>query len=559
MNPTTTTPGKSPGKSLVPPKKNRTALWVACATVAVLAFLGIAPRLKASQKLDQEVHTQATQLPVVSVTTLHKTSDAGDLILPSTIQAIQEASISARTNGYLKQRFVDIGSHVKAGELLATIEAPEVDQQLSQVQADTSRYIANGRQAQANVSSLQAAVSASESQIASSEAGLQQVIADVAHTKAKLIEAEGAESEAKAQLQQSQQHLEAKKADLGRANARKTLAQKTYVRWQALAKGGAVSGQDLDEAEEAYQSSQSQVEGAQADVASADADVAAARSTIDARKGDVSAAFADIASAQQKVDAARSAVSSSRSNSVAARAAVQAGIANVGAAQSAIASSEANVSRVSSLQSFEKVVAPFSGVITARNVDVGDLISPPTGGSSGTDQTNPVGGTGLFDIARTDFLRIQVNVPESDIVGIHEGEPAGVEVSAYPGKWFTGEVFHTAGAIDSASRTELVEIRLANPGNLLKPGMFAQVRFSQAGSAKAVQIPATAMIFDAKGTRVAEVAEDDTIHFVPVQLGRDLGDKIEVLVGLKGDEQLITNPDDSLREGEKVQIAPEQN
>ena len=531
---------------------------VTCGAVAVLAFLGIAPRLKANQKLAAEVHAQATELPVVSVTTLQRGTDKSDLTLPSTIQAIQETSISARTSGYLRQRFVDIGSHVKAGQLLATIEAPEVDQQLSQAQAQTSQSIANGRQSQADVSRLRAAVSAAQSQISAAKAGEEEVVADVAHMKAKLIETKGAEAEAAAQLDEAQRNLEAKRADLGRANARRTLARKTYDRWQALAKGGAVSGQDLDEAQEGYESSQSAVDAAQADVSAAEAQVTGARSAIAARKGDVSAAIADVSSAYQKVDAAKSAVTSSRANAAAAESAVQAGIAGEGAAQAAVASSQANVARVASLRSFENVVAPFEGVITARNVDVGDLISPPAGGNSGNDQTNPVGGTGLFGIARTDFLRIQVNVPEADIVGIHEGEPAQVSVAEYPGKWFRGQVSHTSGAIDATSRTELVEIRLANPGDRLKPGMYSHVRFANAGGSSAVQIPATAMIFDANGTRVAEVTSDNKVHFVTVTLGRDLGDRIEVLVGLNGNERLVTNPDDSLREGESVQVAPEQ-
>ena len=178
----------------------------------------------------------------------------------------------------------------------------------------------------------------------------------------------------------------------------------------------------------------------------------AAQSSLDAARGNVSAAIADVASAREKVSAAKSAVTASQANVVASDAAVKAGSANVGAANAAIASSEANVGRVASLKSFEKVVAPFDGVITARNVDVGDLISPPSGNTASNDQVNPVSKTGLFGVAWTDVLRVQVNVPEAYVSQIQDGQAADVSVGEYPGRWFPGTVFHLSGAVDAASR-----------------------------------------------------------------------------------------------------------
>ena len=524
--------------------------------VVLLAYFGVAPRMRAKQHLRDQVAVEKAEVPIVNVTQLKANSGDAELTLPSTIQAIKEASLSARTTGYLSQRFVDIGYHVKAGEVLATIDAPEVDQQLSQAQADASKSVASGQQAIADVARLQAAVAEAKAQLAGSESNLQEIRADLKHVQAKLIESRGAEAEAVARLDQAKRLRDEKQADLGRTQARLSLANKTYTRWKLLAKGGAVSGQDLDEAQEGYESAESQVAAARADVASADADVIAAQSSLDASRGNVSAAIADVASAREKVDAAKSSVTSSQASVSASAAAVRAGSANVGAANAAINSSEANVGRMASLRSFEKIVAPFDGVITARNVDVGDLISPPSGGGSGNDQVNPVTKTGLFGVAWTDVLRVQVNVPEAYVSQIQEGQPADVSVAEYPGRWFPGKVFHLSGAVDAASRMELVEIRVVNSGGLLKPGMFSQVRFGAMKGSSIVQIPATAMIFDTNGTRVAVVTPENKIHYVQVKLGRDFGDRLEVLVGLKGDERVVTNPDDSLQEGAVVRIAP---
>lgn len=541
-------------KRSLPVRRSRTGMWIVVAMVVVMAYFGIVPRLHATQKLDNEIKAEKAALPLVDVRTASMETSSG-LTLPSSIQAIEETSISARTSGYLSQRFVDIGSKVKAGQVLATIDAPEVDQELSQAQADASKSVAGGQQATADVARLEASVAQARAAQTGAESNLEEIRADLKHAQAKLIEAQGAEAVAEAHLSEAKKIRDEKDADVGRARARLTLASKTYARWQLLAKGGAVSGQDLDEAQEGYESSQSGLDAAKADLASADADVLAAQSNLAASKGDVRAAMADVSSGSEKVQAAKSAVVSSAANVAASLAALKAGSANVKAADAAISASEANVGRFTSLKSFERVIAPFDGVITARNVDVGDLISPPQGGTSTSDQTNPVSKTGLFSISRDDVLRVLVYVPEAYVPQIFSGQPAEISVAELPGQWFPGNVFHLSGAVDATSRTELVEIRVPNRKNELKPGMYAQVHFEQMRGTSTVEIPATAMIFDAQGTRVAQVRPDDTIHFITVQLGRDFGDKIEVLVGLKGNEKIVNNPDPSLIEGEKVRVS----
>ena len=355
-------------------------IWGALIMAGLLA-LGIAPRIKQQKKLQVTTADLSTDVVSVNVVTPHRAGSTTSLTLPSNVQAIEETSIHARTSGYLSQLFVDFGSHVHAGQTLAVIESPEVDQELLQARAETSHSQAGGEQAKADVSRLQANVAQARADKAQTEANLEATRADKAHAEAKLLGAQSTVAEAEALLIQTQKRLNGRRADLKRAQTHLALTAKTYKRWQELARGGAVSGQDLDVTQADYEAAQSSVTASQADVESAQADLAAAQATIRARNGDVDAAKADVLSAQQKISAAQSAVVSSRASVQAGQASVLAGKANVNAAVANIASSEANVNRFSALRSFERVTAPFNGVITARNVDVGSLINAGSGTS----------------------------------------------------------------------------------------------------------------------------------------------------------------------------------
>jgi len=541
-----------PPRAPRPPRKRRTSLILALSGVLVLGYIGIKPRIEQSNKLSTEVAALKTELPAVSVVQLKKVKGASELLLPSNLQAIEETTIEARTAGYVKARYVDIGSKVNAGDVLADIESPEMDQQVLQAQSQVSKSVAGVGQATADVSRLQSAISAAESQIALFNANLGQSRADLKHLQAKAVEANSSVDVARAKLTQAQRRLEGIKAELQRANVGEDIARKTLARWKELFKSDAVSGQDVDEKQSDFDSSLAKVEAAKAEVSSAQADVIATQGIVSSQLAEYEATKADVSSGEQRIQAAQAGLRSAEANYRSAVAARDASISTVDAAKANVGSDQANVRRYEALQGFEHVVAPFSGVVTARNVDVGDLVSAGTAGSGASNPMNTVTTRGLFGLARTDFLLAQANVPEDAISSIRESQNAEVTTREYPGKIFLGKVFHVSGALDMTSRTLLIEVKIPNPSNTLKPGMFAQIKFLGAEGGATLRIPATGLIFDAKGTRVATVTKDGTLHFIPVKLGRDFGGEIEVLEGLTGYETLVTNPDDSLTEGEKV-------
>lgn len=535
------------------PGKSKASLWIGgILFFAALAALGALPRVTRNRKLDADSVATKTADLTVNVITPSQVHGGGDLTLPSSIQAIEEATINARTSGYLKERLVDIGSRVKAGQTLAVIESPEADQQVLAAEADTAKSRAASGQAVADVAKQKAAVAAAQSELARAQSNVEQVRADLEHQNARLEESQSAENVAKARLSQAKQALQGRKADLAHGQAQFDLARKTLARWKELEKVDAVSGQEVDEKQTAYDVSQANVSAANAAVSGAQADVEAAAAAVTSSEADIRAMAADVKATRQKVEAAQSAVASARSNAAAAQASVAASQSNVQAAQAAVGSSSANTRRYAALQSYERITAPFDGVITARNVDVGALI---TAGSAGEfDPTRTVPHSGLFGIARTDTLRVEVSIPQSYIALLKPGEKARILVHEYPGRVFTGIVYRQSGALDAASRTLLTEIHIPNPGNTLIPGMFAQVQFSDAHAPSVLRIPANALITDAAGTRVAVVSGAGKIHFVKVQTGRDYGKDVEIVSGLKGDERLVSNPNDDLVEGGSVRV-----
>ncbi len=210
----------------------------------------------------------------------------------------------------------------------------------------------------------------------------------------------------------------------------------------------------------------------------------------------------------------------------------------VSVAKSNIAVAEANLGRLTEMQSYLRVKAPFDGVVTVRNVDTGALVNE--------------GNTLLFRIAQTNRLRIYVNVPQADAAAVKVGQPSKITISDMVGKVFTGAVTRTANSLDPATRTLLAEVQVANTGNLLMPGMYAQVNFTTSRAEPPLLIRGDALVIRANGPQVAIVTPEQTIHFQTITLGRDYGDKIEVLQGLQPLQQLVINPGDNILEGAKV-------
>jgi RND family efflux transporter MFP subunit len=372
-------------------KRSRKAwviLAIAVTAVAGLLVSGIWSRVKAGATLRAE--TAQAALPAVSVVSPKQTAPADEIILPGNVQPFITSPIYARTNGYLKKWFFDIGAHVKQGQLLAVIETPEVDQQLQQ---------------------------------------------------------------ARSNLLTAQANLE--------------LASITKTRYQGLLKSNAVSQQDVANAVGTYNANKAIVE----------ADKAA-------------------------------------------------------------------VEQYSALVSFEKIYAPFDGVITARNTDIGDLINSGSGGGVKTD---------LFHIAQPGKLRVYVNVPEEYSQGIKSGMTADLNLTEFPGRKFQGKLVRTAEAINVTTRTLLIEIDVDNPTGTLLTGSYAEVHLAVPTQASTFLIPVNALIFRSEGLRVG-IVRSGKVTLSPVTPGHDFGSQIEVVSGLKLDDQVIVNPPDSIVSGQEVQI-----
>jgi len=329
-------------------------------------------------------------LTAVSVVSPKQTAPAEEIILPGNVQPFITSPIYARTNGYLRKWYADIGAHVKQGQLLAVIETPEVDQQ----------------------------------------------------------------------LEQSLSNLNTAKANLA-------LAEITKNRYQGLLKSNAVAQQDADNAVGTYNANKAIVEA-----------------------------------------------------------------------------NQANVKQLQALQSFEKIYAPFDGVVTARNTDIGDLINS---GSSGGVKTD------LFHIAQPGTLRVYVNVPEEYSQGIKVGMTASLSLAEFPGRSFQGKLVRTAEAINMTTRTLLIEIDVDNPTGSLLTGSYAEVHMKVPSQASTLLLPVNALLFRSEGLRVG-IVKDGKVVLSAVTPGHDFGNQIEIVSGLKPDDQVIINPPDSLVNGQQVQI-----
>ena len=427
-------------------RPRRTTVWVAAVLAAVaLLGAGIIPRMQRSARAAETAETASSSLANVLVVQARLTSGSADLELPGNVQALNVASIYARTSGYVQQRLVDIGTPVKAGQLLAVIASPEVDQELAQGRATVEQARAALEQANANL------------------------------------------AQARAQVNQAN-------ANVAQAQANEELAATTNDRWTRLVDRGVLPKQQGDER----------------------------RSAFNARHAETNAAIAAETTAEANVG--------SRT-------------ADVSAARAAIDAQLANVRRLEQMQSFERVLAPFDGVVTERRIEKGDLISA----GSGTDRN-------LFTVAQSTTLRIQVSVPQNYAVDLQPGQDAEVTLRERPGETFHGKIARTAESIAAATRTLLTEVQVDNSSGRLLPGMYAEVKFTLQRSHPVVLIPGSALVANAQGTRVAEVGQDRRVHLITVQTGRDLGTEIEILSGLSGSEQVINNPPDNLSDTQQVNV-----
>jgi len=428
----------------MPKSRTTWSLLVGAVLLVILLGIGVLPRLRQNAELVAASTAPDAGIVQVSVATPRRSDGPIDLVLPSNIQAIEETTIYARTNGYVRERFVDIGDRVTAGKVLAQIDTPELDQELSQARAA----------------------------LAQTRSGLAQ---------------------ARASLTQAQANLNQARAWLEQSKANESFARVTADRFGKLERDELVAHQDADEKRTA---------------------LAAASATTAVSEANVAAMQANLGALEASVEAAR---------------------ANV-------AASEANVQRLVALQSFQRVEAPFAGIITARGIDRGALITSGSGN----------GATWMFRLAHVEDLRVFVNVPQTFVRSIAPGQQAQVLVAEFPKRAFVGKIASTAGALDPTSRTLLTEVRLPNDDRALLPGMYAQVKFGLVPADAVWVVPATALIARSAGPQVIDVRRDGTVHYLGVQLGRDLGQSVEVVAGLSGGERLVLSPPDGLKEGMRV-------
>jgi RND family efflux transporter MFP subunit len=376
------------------PWRGRFALLVALIAVVAIVALGIGAR--ASESRDLKTWTDAQALPSVIVVSPVAPTQGSALILPGRLEAWSRAAIFARVGGYLKSWEADIGAKVKAGQLLAEIDTPELDQQLLQA-----------------------------------------------------------------------------RADLASARANASLAQTSAKRWQAMLASDSVSKQEVDE-----------------------------------RNGDLAAKQAQVMAAQ------------------------------------------ANVERLTATKGFQRLTAPFDGVVTARSTDVGALIN--AGNSSG--------GQELFAVSDVSRLRVYVQVPQSYAPQIKVGTHARLSVPEYPQEAFKATVIASADSVNAASGSTLVQLQVDNPDGRLLPGAYTSVRFDLPVQVNAVRLPASALQFDDHGMRVATLDQNDHVLFKTVTIARDFGDSVEIGSGVAATDRVIDTPPDGLSDNDAVQIsAPAQD
>jgi multidrug efflux pump subunit AcrA (membrane-fusion protein) len=362
-------PQNEPVKAPSPPPKPRgnPMRWLAIAAVlGVLAYIGIAPRIRQSHELSSEVTAIKDSVPEVQEVSLSSAQPTSDLSLPSNIQAIDSTTVDAQTVGYLKTRYVDIGSVVKKGELLAIVASPETDQQVGASLAEVAKSRSGVSQAEADVSKGQAGVAAARAVVIQDKAAVSQSRADLAGLKADQARVESSIRVAIAQQNEAKTRLDSARAVLAREQSGYTIADKTLRRWQELFKQQAVPGQEVDEKQADFDSATARVAAARSGISTAEADLEAATESIQVARAQLDAAKANVQSGTHKVSLALATVDAANAAVQASYATVRAGTSGVSSAQAVVTADQANAQRYEAMQGFERIVAPFSGGYPAR-------------------------------------------------------------------------------------------------------------------------------------------------------------------------------------------------
>ncbi|MEO7999700.1 MAG: efflux RND transporter periplasmic adaptor subunit [Gemmatimonadaceae bacterium] len=383
------TPQPIPPMQKPPSRSGRYVVIGFLIAIALLLLSGILPRLTRQKRVEAEA-SEVAAAPMVTVAPA-KFGDANNaLTLPATLYGLHETGLYVRTNGYVKSIRVDMGSHVRAGDTLAVVEMPELDQELNQARATLAQVVATGE-----------------------------------------------------------------------------LTKSTLERWKSMAAQGASTKQEFDEKQAAYNAN-----------------------------------------------------------------------------QAGQASAKANLDRLLELKRFGNLVAPFGGVVTARNIDVGALVSPTTG----------TGARPLFSLMQVDTMRVVTSVPQNAAPNVKIGQTAEIIVQELGGVAFKGVVTRTSQALDPATRTLLTEIQVLNRDGRLLPGMFGQVKLELTRGSRTLLVPANTLLIRSTGVQVAMV-RDNKVIITKISVGRDYGTEVEVLKGLNAGDQVVVNPGDNIVDGLAVRVA----
>jgi multidrug efflux pump subunit AcrA (membrane-fusion protein) len=402
--------------------------------VGAVGLAGYLPRKAREEAANAAAREEKVDLPAVTVAQVRVAPKDTEVTLPGDTSALTETSIYARAAGYVRKRYVDIGDHVREGQLMAEIDAPELDDQVAQ---------------------------------------------------------------ARAAVAQAQQQIAQARASVVQAQSQRDLAKITAQRYNNLVTKGAVARQDADTQQSLYTTS--------------DALVAAQEASLNASEENLKQA-------------------------------------------------QSNLDRVTALQAFKTVKAPFNGIVTARNIDAGALISA-SGAGQGTSPMSMTGiasanGNEMFRVAQIGTMRILVSVPQTNAPGIHIGMPTELSVNEFPGRKFNGKVTRTTSSLDPGSRTLLVEVQVPNGDGKLLPGMYTEVHFRSHRDTPPMLVPGDALISTNSGLQIAVLTPAENgarkVHMQPLTIGRDYGTETEVITGLQGDETVVVNPGDEVREGALV-------
>lgn len=503
--------------------------WALVTTLlVVLLAIGLIPRWRLDSRLSAASAEIKQGAPSVIVAQATEIDDPG-LVLPGSTVATQVAAIQARSTGYVKSWNVDIGSSVKRGQLLATVEAPEVDAQYTQARNQSLQSSANLRQAESDAQKLAAAQRQTVAQRDSVSQALSQARANRRSAASKVTAAKRAYKLAQANLRYDQSQL--------------TYAVKENARYQKLVTDGFVTLDQSEQIEATAKSAQAKVEADQEAVR-------VAASNIDDAQASYQAAVAAVDSATSNLRAAEENIHVSEAAYISGQRAIESN-------QAGLAATQGNEQHYQAMQGFEQVRAPFDGVITARNVDVGSLINAPASNAADTNPNNTAPTVGLFGIARLDPMEVDVSIPQAHYSEVTVGQKATMFLQELPSSKIEGTVSALSGALDGSSRTRLARVRVKNPKGLLRPGMFAQVHFA-ATKGQTLRVPSTSLMINGHGTRIAVVTADNHIDLRSVTLGRDLGLETEVLSGIEPKQTIVLNPPDSLVQGMAVEpLKPE--